>query len=78
MPIANADPVTLMVRVFAFSVRFPARPADQQLFHFCYEADRGSMPLVDMLKKFRAYYHYVKRQQKHKEVFASIQSAPCS
>ena len=45
------------------------RPAEQQLAHFCYEADRGSMPLADMLKKFRAYHHFIKRQQRHKEAF---------
>ncbi len=27
------------------------------------------MPMADMLKKFRAYYHFIKRQQKHKEAF---------
>ena len=25
--------------------------------------------MVDMLKKFRAYYHFIKRQQKHKDAF---------
>jgi hypothetical protein len=25
--------------------------------------------MADMLKKFRAYYHFIKRQQKHKEAF---------
>lgn len=49
-----------------FTLRFPARPPEHQLSHFCYEADRGSMPMADMLKKFRAYYHFIKRQQKHK------------
>ncbi|MSV35283.1 MAG: hypothetical protein EXQ47_06755 [Bryobacterales bacterium] len=48
-----------------FSLRF----ADNRVSHFCYEADRGSMPMADMLKKFRAYYHFIKRQQKHKEAF---------
>jgi hypothetical protein len=48
-----------------FSLRFP----DGRLSHFCFEADRGTMPMVDMLKKFRAYYHFIKRQQKHKEAF---------
>jgi hypothetical protein len=52
-----------------FTLRFPARPVEQQLVHFCYEADRGSMPLADMLKKFRAYHHFIKRQQKHREAF---------
>jgi hypothetical protein len=52
-----------------FTLRFPDRTADQQLFHFCYEADRGSMPVADMLKKFRAYYHFIKRQQLHKDAF---------
>ena len=42
-----------------FSLRFPAHPPDQQLSHFCYEADRGSMPMADMLKKFRAYYYFI-------------------
>jgi len=48
-----------------FSLQFP----DNRTSHFCYEADRGSMPMADMLKKFRAYYHFIKRQQKHKEAF---------
>jgi hypothetical protein len=49
-----------------FSLRFADRP---QPVHFCYEADRGTMPPADMLKKLRAYYHFIKRQQKHKEAF---------
>jgi hypothetical protein len=48
-----------------FSLRF----ADGRVSHFCYEADRGTMPMADMLKKLRAYYHFIKRQQKHKEAF---------
>ncbi len=47
-----------------FSLRFSGG-----LSHFCYEADRGTMPMADMLKKLRAYYHFIKRQQKHKEAF---------
>jgi hypothetical protein len=52
-----------------FSLRYSDRPADDQLVHFCYEADRGSMVMTDMLKKFRGYYHFVKKQQKHREAF---------
>jgi hypothetical protein len=52
-----------------FTLRFPQRPLESQLAHFCYEADRGTMPAADMLKKFRAYHHFIKRQQKHKEAF---------
>ena len=52
-----------------FSLRFADRSADRQLVHFCYEADRGSMPMADMLKKLRAYYHFIKRMQKHRETF---------
>lgn len=37
--------------------------------HFCYEADRGTMTPADMLRKFRAYYHFIKRRQGHKEAF---------
>ena len=37
--------------------------------HFCYEADRGNMVMTDMLKKFRGYYHFIKKQQKHREAF---------
>jgi hypothetical protein len=51
-----------------FSLRFNDRRPDQ-LSHFCYEADRGSMPMADMLKKFRAYYHFIKRQQLHAKAF---------
>jgi hypothetical protein len=47
------------------SLRF----GDGRVSHFCYEADRGTMPMADMLKKLRAYYHFIKRQQKHKEAF---------
>jgi hypothetical protein len=52
-----------------FTLCFLDRPSDQQLSHFCYEADRGTMPMADMLKKFRAYYHFIKRQQKHRQAF---------
>jgi hypothetical protein len=52
-----------------FTLQFHGRPSDQQLVHFCYEADRGSMPMADMLKKLRAYYHFIKRLQKHREKF---------
>src|ERR1700687_2871242 len=48
---------------------FSLRLADDRVSHFCYEADRGTMPLADMLKKFRAYHHFIKRQQKHKDAF---------
>ena len=37
--------------------------------HFCYEADRGTMTASDMLRKMRAYYRLIKKQQKHKEAF---------
>src|SRR5258708_6702200 len=46
-----------------FSLRFRGKRAEEQLLHFCYEGDRWSMPMADMLKKFRAYYHFIKRQQ---------------
>jgi hypothetical protein len=52
-----------------FTLRFPDRPEGHQLVHFCYEADRGSMVMNDMLKKFRGYYHFIKKQQKHREAF---------
>ncbi len=37
--------------------------------HFAYEADRGTMPLGDMLKKLRAYALLIKRYKKHAEAF---------
>ena len=43
--------------------------ADGRQSHFCYEADRGTMPMADILKKLRAYYHFIKRQAKHREAF---------
>ena len=52
-----------------FTLRFSDRAQGHQLTHFCYEADRGTMVLTDMLKKFRAYHHFIKKQQRHKEAF---------
>ncbi len=52
-----------------FTLRFPSRPPEQHLFHFLYEADRGTMVTSDMLKKMRAYWHFIKKQHKHKEAF---------
>jgi hypothetical protein len=52
-----------------FTLRFARRPEGQQLAHFFYEADRGTMVLTDMLKKFRGYHHFIKKQQKHRKVF---------
>ena len=52
-----------------FTLRFSDRPQGEQLAHFFYEADRGTMTSTDMLKKFRAYFHFIKRQQRHKEAF---------
>lgn len=52
-----------------FTLRFTDRAEGSQLTHFSYEADRGSMVMTDMLKKFRAYYHFIKKQQKHREAF---------
>ena len=37
--------------------------------HFFYEADRGTMNMTDMLKKFRGYYHFIKKQQRHRDAF---------
>lgn len=51
-----------------FSLRLTSRTGDP-FSHFCYEADRGSMPMADMLKKFRAYYHFIKRQSLHRKAF---------
>jgi hypothetical protein len=50
-----------------FTLRFTNRREEQQLAHFFYEADRGTMVMTDMLKKLRAYYHFIKKQKKHRE-----------
>ena len=52
-----------------FTLRFADRPSEQQLVHFFYEADRGTMNSTDLMKKLRAYYHFIKKQQRHKEAF---------
>jgi len=52
-----------------FSLRFPDRGQETRFAHFFYEADRGTMTMTDMLKKLRAYFHFIKRQQRHKESF---------
>ncbi len=51
------------------TLRFADRPAAHQLAHFLYEADRGTMTTTDMLRKLRAYYHFIKKRQLHKEAF---------
>src|ERR1019366_7578654 len=52
-----------------FTLRFKNRPEEQQLAHFFYEADRGTMVLTDMLRKFRGYHQFIKNQQRQKEAF---------
>jgi Replication-relaxation len=62
-----------------FTLRLPVRqagfpplpfgPAASRLVHFCYEADRGTMVATDMLKKMRGYYHFIKRQQLHRQAW---------
>jgi hypothetical protein len=52
-----------------FTLRFRNRPEAEQLAHFFYEADRGAMTTTDMLRKFRAYFHFIKKQQRHREAF---------
>lgn len=47
-----------------FTLEFSGR-----LVHFAYEADRGTMPLGDMMRKLRGYYQLVKKAQGHKEAF---------
>ena len=51
-----------------FTFRFSDSDS-HRLAHFCFEADRGTMTTTDMLKKFRAYFHFIKKQQRHKEAF---------
>ena len=51
-----------------FTLRLEDGHGGQRQAHFFYEADRGTMTTTDMLKKFRAYYSFIKRQQ-HKEAF---------
>jgi hypothetical protein len=51
-----------------FSVGF-RNGAQEQVRHFLYEADRGTMVSTDLLKKLRAYYHFIKKQQRHKAAF---------
>jgi len=51
-----------------FTLHFKTEDAGRDV-HFCYEADRGTMTQADMLRKFRAYYHFIKKQQGHKQAF---------
>jgi hypothetical protein len=52
-----------------FSLGFADGKQGQRQAHFFYEADRGTMNTTDMLKKLRAYYHFIKKQQRHREAF---------
>jgi hypothetical protein len=58
------EPDALFTLGFAAGKQGPARQA-----HFFYEADRGTMNTTDMLRKLRAYYHFIKKQQRHREAF---------
>ncbi len=60
-----------------FSLRFLARSTEPQVSHFCYEADRGSMPMSDMRTKLRAYRHSSNSKCTSTRL-ACIQSEPCS
>jgi hypothetical protein len=55
--------------MYPLTLRFSRRQANRQLAHSCYEADRGTMVMTGMLKKFRGYRHFIKEQQRHKEAF---------
>jgi hypothetical protein len=52
-----------------FTLRFANRQPEDQQAHFLYEADRGTMTTTDMMRKLRAYYHFIKKKQGHKEAF---------
>jgi Replication-relaxation len=52
-----------------FSLGITAGKQNPRQAHFFYEADRGTMNTTDMLKKLRAYYYLIKKQQRHREAF---------
>jgi hypothetical protein len=52
-----------------FTLTFAEGTGARRQAHFFYEGDRGTMNTTDMLKKLRAYYHFVKKQQRHREAF---------
>ena len=54
-----------------FTRRLRNRPPGQELAHIFYEGDRGTMNFTDMMTKFRALYHFIKRQQKHRDTFGA-------
>lgn len=52
-----------------FTLRFPQKPPGNNELHFAYEADRGTMPPADMLRKLRAYYFFIKKHKRHINAF---------
>ena len=52
-----------------FTLRFTIGREGERPAHFFYEADRGTMGMTDILKKFRGYYHFIKKQRKHREAW---------
>lgn len=52
-----------------FTLTFAGQDDTPLPFHFAYEADRGTMPPADMLRKFRAYYFFVKKHRLHVDAF---------
>lgn len=46
------------------TLRYTDRPAEKQLAHFFYEADRKTMKSTDMKMKLRAHFHFCVRRQR--------------
>jgi hypothetical protein len=49
-----------------FTLRFLGKPEGQQCSHFFYEADRGTENTTRFRMKLRAHYHFVVKQNRHR------------
>lgn len=52
-----------------FTLYFPFQTEEKQREHFFYEADRNRSSTNRMVKKLRAYYHFLVKQRKQEQVY---------
>lgn len=52
-----------------FTLFFPLQSEEKQRKHFFYEADRNRSSVSRMVKKLRAYYHFLVKQRKQEQVY---------
>lgn len=50
-----------------FALHFPTREAEEKTHYYFYEADRKTMNVSKMNRKFRSHFHYIVKKKQHRE-----------